>query len=98
MQQLLRFRYQLNIAEWVIVVSIPLVMILAIRYVALFYIGLALTLVILAYIFTTLYEYYQLKKINKRRRKNFEHSKFHYSKMILYGLASFVLSFVYLMR
>lgn len=98
MQQLLKFRYQLNLAEWVIVFSIPLVMILAIRYVAVFYIGLALILVMLAYFTATLYEYYQLKRVNRKRRKHFVETRFHYGTMILYGLASFVLSTLYLMR
>lgn len=98
MHQLLRFRYQLNFAEWVIVLAIPLVLIFAIKFVAMFYIGLALILVILAYIVTALFEHVQVKKVNKNRRKHFVKPRFHYGAMLGYGLVSFILSVAYLMR
>ena len=98
MQHLLKLRTQLNVAEWLIVFAIPFVMIVPIRHVAIFYVGLALILVVMAYAGTASYDYSPTSKINQKRRKNLVEPQFHYLKMLLYGLVSFMLSFMYLMR
>lgn len=98
MQQLLRVRHHLNFAEWFIVIVVPAMIIVAIRYVAVFYIGLAIMLIILAYCGVISYEYLRLKKVNKRRRKHFEQSRFHSFAMIAYGAGALIFAITFLLR
>lgn len=98
MQQLLRLRHHLNLAEWFIVFVVPLMIIIAIRFVAVFYIGLAILLVIFAYCSAVGYEHFRLKRVNQKRRKHFEQSRFHSFAMTGYSMVALVLAIAFLMR
>ena len=95
-QQLHKFNTKLNPVEWFVVFAIPVFLIVAIRFLAVFYIGLSVIILVLFYSLLAALDYrhyQQLKSKHKRKKIN---TKFNFSQTLRYGLLGLFLAFIYL--
>ncbi len=87
---------RLNPVEWFIVLAMPLIVIIAIRFLAAFYIGMTLLGLITAYLVLVAWDYNRYAKIKKQNKRKKVVRKFHFVQTLRYGLLALVLAFIYL--
>lgn len=78
--------------EWAVVVAIPLIMLGAIRYMSMFYVGLSVLGAMLLYGAVALWDYNHTAHWKKRSKK-----AHHYGAVALYMLGSLFISILYLL-
>ena len=87
---------RLTILEWMIVLSIPSIIIGSIRSLAMFQIGLVIMAVLAAYSLLASIDYLRFRKIKKANKRKKVSVKLHYIQTIQYGLLALLVAFIYL--
>ena len=90
-QNLLKVSHALNVFEWMVVLGVALIPVIAVQFIAMFYIGLAVLSIMIFFVSFAVWDYRRTKTKKQREKK-----AGHYSLVAIYILASSILSISYL--
>lgn len=86
----------LNPIEWLVVLGTPLLIVVAIRFLAAFYIGISILSIMSCYIVLVAWDYNRAQNLKKQDKRKKVTPRFHFQQTLRYSALALVLAFIYL--